>query len=323
MKILFIGPRFNNYQKTINSTIHKSGLYSKVDYISDCPLGDIGLFAIITNICPSLKSLLIKRYNNLIKNKIHYNKYNVIFIIRGEFVNPNVLKLTHEEIPDMKIIVYQWDSIKNNKNAKNLFQIADETYTFDYKDSEDYELKYVPLFYSWKESGVKEIERNNQTIDIMSIGTYRKNRVPYINVMKNICERQNLKYKFHNFMRLGAFIKNRQKLGIKFADVNFNRISYRKYYSILQESKAVLDIQSPTQSGLTIRTMETLSLGKKLITTNSNIKKEPFYNSNNVFIINTPDDLYTQRFNDFLIADFLPTSGLLTLTEWLKRINVL
>ena len=40
---------------------------------------------------------------------------------------------------------------------------------------------------------------------------------------------------------------------------------------------SVLDINHLDQSGLTIRTFEALGAGKKIITTNSEIKKYPFY----------------------------------------------
>ena len=58
-------------------------------------------------------------------------------------------------------------------------------------------------------------------------------------------------------------------------------------------SKAVLDIVQEGQIGLTIRTMETLCLHKKLITNNKDIVNYDFYNKNNIFIIGVDsfDDL--------------------------------
>lgn len=323
MKILFIGPNFNGYQKSIASTIRKSGKYKTVDYISDCPLWNIGFFATICNLFPSQKNKIIKKYNEFILRKIRTESYDIVFIIRGEFLDSNIIKLAREGNKNLKIIVYQWDSIHNNTNAQHLIKIADEAYTFDYEDSKNFSLKYVPLFYSWEEAGIKRINISNPTIDIVSIGGYRSHRMPFINIMKKVCERKNLKYKFHSFMRLLAYIKNKKKLGINLSDINFSKISYKRYYSILQNSKAVLDIQSPTQSGLTMRTMETLSLGKKLITTNANIKKEQFYNRNNIYIINAPEDLLSNELDDFLKLKFKPEPGLLSLSEWLKQVNVL
>jgi len=50
-------------------------------------------------------------------------------------------------------------------------------------------------------------------------------------------------------------------------------------------STVILDINHPKQSGLTMRTFEALGAGKKLITTNAEIKKYSFYNEDNICII--------------------------------------
>ena len=43
--------------------------------------------------------------------------------------------------------------------------------------------------------------------------------------------------------------------------------------SLYKESEVILDINHPGQNGLTMRTFEALGAGKKLITTNTEIKK--------------------------------------------------
>ncbi|MEK5777604.1 lipopolysaccharide biosynthesis protein, partial [Acinetobacter nosocomialis] len=60
------------------------------------------------------------------------------------------------------------------------------------------------------------------------------------------------------------------------------------------KSNIILDISHPGQSGLTMRTFEAIGAGKKLITTNTNIKEYPFYNANNIFIISR-DELVLEK----------------------------
>ena len=48
--------------------------------------------------------------------------------------------------------------------------------------------------------------------------------------------------------------------------------------------KCVIDIESPTQNGLTMRTIEMIGLKKKLITTNKDIVNYDFYNPNNILV---------------------------------------
>ena len=67
-----------------------------------------------------------------------------------------------------------------------------------------------------------------------------------------------------------------------------------------QKSKVILDINHPYQRGLTLRTFEALG-AKKIITTNQEIKKFPFYNENNVFVIDRTNIRLNKSFLKLLI----------------------
>lgn len=324
MNILFVGPKFNSYEKTITKTLKKSDKYNKVLFLPDCPLHSAHLFALLYNLFPPLKLSLVKNYNNRIINIIQKNKIDCFFILKGEFVLLETIKTIRRISPKIKIIVYQWDSINNNPQAKGLLQLADDSYTFDPIDAQNLNITYLPLFSSWTEAGLNQTEFEKPIkFDILSIGGYRGHRIPYINAMKEFCEQNELTYKFHNYENFMSFLKNRKKLNIKLTDVSFTRISYKKYYSLLLQSKAVLDIQSPSQNGLTMRTMETLSLNKKLITTNNNILKEPFYNENNIYVIQKPEDLSSPKILDFINCRLNNCEGVLSLSEWLIRMSLI
>ena len=324
MNILFVGPKFNSYEKTITKTLKKSEKYNKVLFVQDCPLRSTHLFALLYNLFPSIKLALVKYFNKKIIKIIKKNNIDCFFILKGEFVLSETITAIRKSCPKIKIIVYQWDSINNNPQAKDLLQLADDSYTFDPIDAQNLNITYLPLFSSWKETGLNQTEFEKQIkFDILSIGGYRGHRIPYVNAMKEFCEQNELTYRFHNYENFMSFLKNRKKLNIKLADVSFSRISYKKYYTLLLQSKAVLDIHSPSQNGLTMRTMETLSLNKKLITTNKNIFKEPFYNKNNIYVIQNPEDLKSRQILDFINYRFNNSEGVLTLTEWLIRMCLL
>ena len=62
------------------------------------------------------------------------------------------------------------------------------------------------------------------------------------------------------------------------------------------KSNVILDISHPGQSGLTMRTFEAIGAGKKLITTNADIKNYPFYNSNNIYVISRSQIILDRKF---------------------------
>lgn len=60
---------------------------------------------------------------------------------------------------------------------------------------------------------------------------------------------------------------------------------YDKYCDAIESSKYVLDINHPDQSGLTMRTLEALGAGTKVLTTNFNVKDSELYKKGYVTIV--------------------------------------
>ena len=69
-------------------------------------------------------------------------------------------------------------------------------------------------------------------------------------------------------------------------------------------SEIIIDIEHPDQSGLTIRTLEVLAAGKKLVTTNRDVINYDFYQYGNVYVIDrlnpkVPQDFIKKPFNPY------------------------
>ena len=109
---------------------------------------------------------------------------------------------------------------------------------------------------------------------------------------------------------------------IKYKDVKFRKISLKKYHSLLGQTKAVLDIPSKTQTGATMRTIETLSMSRKLISTNPTLQQEIFYNPNNIYIWNSNQPL---QISSFLVTPFNPDSNryIKNIRQWLEALYLI
>lgn len=81
-------------------------------------------------------------------------------------------------------------------------------------------------------------------------------------------------------------------------DIHFKMLPLKEAYKIYNQTMCVMDIESKTQNGLTMRTIEMIGLKKKLITTNKDIRYYDFYNEKN-FMISDRDSfmLDTHFFN--------------------------
>lgn len=62
-------------------------------------------------------------------------------------------------------------------------------------------------------------------------------------------------------------------------------IDYRDNLSNATRSRCLVEVVQDGQSGLTLRPLEAMALGKKLLTNNTAIKYSPLYNPQNVFIV--------------------------------------
>lgn len=316
--ILFIAPVFNDYERIIKQTLSQSGA-NKVKFIHDCPFKSIAIWAFLTRIFPFIKQQLIIKHNKKIVKVALKNDIDKVFIIKGEYVSPETLSIIKTK-SEVELVIYQWDSIKNNPNAISLIDISDRFYTFDPIDAKKYDMLYLPLFYCWDEVGFRRVPSKIR-YDFFSLGGFKTNRIPYLKALRQYCTKHNKTFYFRNYERFGSYLKNRKKLKIRFADVSFIRVSYKSYYRLLSESSCIVDIPSTAQTGLTMRTMETLSLGKKLVTTNHFIRNERFFN--NTFVIDKPEDLDTPEFLEFLATPVVKCEGLYSLTAWLKEMKII
>jgi len=80
-------------------------------------------------------------------------------------------------------------------------------------------------------------------------------------------------------------------------------LDYSDYLCMVRQSRCLLDLYQSIQTGFSLRVMEHIYFGKKLITNNRVIKQAEFYHPNNIFILDEDD---MQRLTDWLELPFVP-----------------
>lgn len=78
--------------------------------------------------------------------------------------------------------------------------------------------------------------------------------------------------------------------------ISFKSLAHQEIVAIYENTKVILDINHPGQNGLTMRTFETLGAGRKLITTNPKVKMYPFYDPQNIYIIERGKIQFEEQF---------------------------
>lgn len=83
-------------------------------------------------------------------------------------------------------------------------------------------------------------------------------------------------------------------------------ISYNELLDLITESRSILNIAMSGQNGYTMRDMESIFFGVKLLTTNEYIVNADFYNPNNIFVLK---DLEIDGLVDFLKKPYIPLNN--------------
>lgn len=269
-KLLFIVPSYMNYN--IDLTEALSNLYE--------------VFEIIDGVNTAKE---ISRFSE--------DFFDIIFVIRGDSL-PKIQNYIKQFKAERKIL-YEWDSLKNFDYSL-FIELFDTVKTFDMEDAKEKNLGYLPLFYS-KNSFVSE--RKN---DVLFIGIWHSDRyqllIKFYHILKKAQKRVCFKlyYKWYYYI---PFIILRKIKSFRFYTPKM--ISRKKVESLYRSSKAVLDLSHPNQTGFTMRTIEALGNGCKLITTNKNIASASFYNNDNVFIFDRSKEINTSALLDFLDKPFV------------------
>jgi len=235
---------------------------------------------------------VIKNYYST-EFKKHYGKnITYLFQIRGE--NIDVELYTPFIKSGTTLIMYQWDSIKNFDYTK-LIPYFNKSFSFDPADCLKFSsLSYFPMFHE-----IDNKEEQEDINDLLIVASFAYWRYKTIDRFYKLSQ----KYQLTSFMKLRLPLKTYVKFYASGKYINPKLLSIRHikkstYTYFLAHSKVIIDIPSPNQTGLTIRSLEAMAANKKLITTNKQIVNESFYSPLNTFILE-------DKFNEDLIMDFI------------------
>jgi hypothetical protein len=296
--ILFFSVQTFNLEKEIKKKLEEFG--AKVEYFDERPANNIFVKGII-RVKRSFYQKKIDNYYKRILLKTKNEIYHYLFVNKGEVVPEFFLKEFKKYHPECQCIFYTWDSFINCNHPIKILKYFDKKFTFDPDDALKFGLNFRPLFYlDTYKSLNKKIDVKSK-YDLLFIGTAHSDRYVVSNKIRNWCELNNLKSYCYYFIhgRLVYFYKKIFDNSFQIFDYRnlvFNSLETSEIMELYKVSNVILDINHPGQKGLTMRTFETIGAHKKMITTNSEVKKYPFYNSNNIYIIDRNDIILDKVF---------------------------
>ncbi|MBN1183548.1 MAG: hypothetical protein JXB49_14760 [Bacteroidales bacterium] len=311
--VLFIGYEYFDYHTKIREALIELG--ATVEYY---PVMNYNLmYSFLRRI--SYRHFLnynIKHGKKILK-ATRKKEYDYVFVIQGQQLSTDFFTELRLQLPQALFINYHWDAVRITEFGNSLLDVIpffDKAYSFDRDDCEKYmNLNYLPLFYS------NRIRiKSEKTYDLAFVGSITLlNRYLHIKQIERKCIEAKISFKYFLYVSPRDYIRFFIN-GNRMNNVSIRRLSSEGVKSLYNSAKVVLDIPNQVQSGLTIRTIEALADGTKLITNNANIKKESFYNENNIQIIDL-DNLMLDK--EFIYRDVEPLDmSSYHIHQWVKTL---
>lgn len=282
-KIVFISPAFFGIEKIVVDKLRKNN--NIVYYFDERPFRSAIKKAINTIFPKAFLRSSDKYYKNEF-SKCSFSP-DIILIVKGEQVSKKTIELIREMYPKARLMLYLWDAVTCVKGIADKIPLYDKVLSFDRLDCIKYNLVFRPLFCD--NESLQTIGQN-QEYDLCFYGTMHTDRFSVLTRVNNIANELGLKVAEHcylpsRFMCFYYWITNKGYRKFNKGLLSFKSKSQAEISAMIENSRVILDINDRKQSGLTIRTLESLFARRKIITTNKDIINYDFYDEEDVLII--------------------------------------
>jgi hypothetical protein len=310
-KVLFIACKFYHYGEAIYDKIKSYGADVTFYYERDTSFNHV----IAANFFPdSLDKRQDTHYNKILKETSDQT-FDILIVIRGYKMRGWFMDEIKNRNPNIHTILYQWDSVKFwDSDYRYLIPYFNKTLSFDYIDCADLKLPYAPTFHMDEYSEIKEIP---QKFDFIFCSNHTDEKYRFLLNFLKFASEKGYKVKVHLYMSWFKYLKEKLKTNkIDYNLISFRRLKRDEYFKLFCESRTIVDFSSTAQSGISMRVIDALGCGKKVLTNNSYVKNEPGYNPQQVTLYDTTN----LNFSDSIITDEKFEKTDYSIDKWLENI---
>lgn len=281
-RILFIGIDYYDYAAQISAAFRRLG--HSVDFH---PIEHRGFAA------RSAKTFATTAYE---KRRAAYHArlidqtagvpYDIVLFIQVHQMRHEALERLRALHPQARFVLYNWDSLSTHDFAPWIRHF-DHVATFDPDDAHTLGVAYQPLFAIER---FFEIDHARPTDhDLYFVGSIvSMERFDALARLHHFCEGTGLATRFHLVCSPVARIKL-WKSGRTLPGVTAEPLGFEAIVALLESSRATFDFANHRQSGYTMRLIENMCAGRKIITENPRILDEPFYREDRFLVVDSHD----------------------------------
>ena len=202
--------------------------------------------------------------------------------------NHKELVILRKFLAPKNVSIFLWNPVLNHRDSprvqeqkkqrlQHLKKIGYTLYTFDKQDAQDHDLQFKPQVYC--QTKIQPPNINSLLLDAFFVGQ-DKGRLQQLNKIKQ-------DFQSHGFNLHLHVIADKHVKYTTYENslLTHSSLLYADYLLLLARSRSMIELLQSTQSGETMRSLESAFFKKKLITNNISILDSDLYDKDRVFIL--------------------------------------
>jgi len=207
--------------------------------------------------------------------------YDVVMFVQVHQMRREMLDQFRENFTSARFILYNWDAITQH-DYRPYLDAFDVVATFDPDDARRYDLLYLPLFCVRDFQRLERRQQNHRGVYFIG-NIVNPARYEAVRQFSDYCSSENIPLK--TWLACSPIVQLRLiRSGIMPRGVSTGSVSKSRFVAMIETSTAVFDFANHHQSGYTMRVIENLCAGKKIITNNARVEHESFYSPDRVHV---------------------------------------
>ncbi|GLH74273.1 hypothetical protein GETHLI_27750 [Geothrix limicola] len=268
--VLFIGLDYHHYTRAILDEIRLAGFdVTNVD-IQPRTLA----FKIFKTVAAKRYQAYLDRHHRAAIDRASALRYDHVVFLQAHQISLENLARLRQTQPQAVFTLYNWDSLDNHDYLAHTPHF-DRVLTFDYDDAQRHGFGYLPLFCVRPIQAARHDRARPFTVSMVG-NIVNLKRYEAVQAFAGYCDNHGIQ--FDRYLVVSPVVLWRLLMaGIRPKGLHFRTISPQLFARMTEDSLAVFDYANHQQSGYTMRTIENLCAGKKIITNNKRVETDWFY----------------------------------------------
>jgi hypothetical protein len=311
-RVLVIGIAYYEYTTRIVSELRARG-----DSVTYAPIEKPSLlWRTCKRFAPARYVRMLDRYHRRLLARLQGEHFDqVLFVQVHQFSDSNLAALRASQ-QDARFILYNWDSIKTHDYTARL-RYFDSAFTFDEADAKRLGINLQPLF-ALPEYFVPapKLQQDFDVYFVGALGTVA--RVEAIRKFDAFCVARGLRFVKHAQCSPAMLLVFLRK-GLYFKGMTLRSLSTAQIVRLMHRATAVFDFPNHQQAGFTMRVIENMCAGKKIITSSSGVRDANFFDPTQFHVVRDLDFSGVEEFLRQPLAQRVPPLEF-SIGEWVNRV---